>query len=158
MIAVLCIVASIAGIALLASADAKRGRAAGLKRAPLAPPVAWAARVLIFAPGLVLAGLGAWSPFAIWIGTVSVIGWGLAAMPVGGWTMVAAASRRGCESALGHVARDIRGAAVLAKQAIAALTSASHRLRQLEARVEALETELSRLKSTQNQTADREAA
>ena len=158
MSASLAIIASVAGVALLALFDPKRGRAVGEMRPPAAPPFKWTARALIFAPGAILALQGAWSPFAIWIGAVSVIGWGVAAMPVGGWAKLAWRARKYGRSLFSGVSTEFDSAVGTLSRAFGALTSGSRRVRDLEARVKALEAEVQRLRKATGEPAERKAA
>jgi|HigsolmetaAR205D_1030408.scaffolds.fasta_scaffold29932_2 hypothetical protein len=75
--AIVAIAFSLAGLVLLALHDPKRLRSIGAQRtSPLSSSsVRRALAVLVVAPGLVLAVLGAWHPFLIWLGAVCVLGW-----------------------------------------------------------------------------------
>jgi len=69
---------SLLGLGYFLKTDPKRRRTAGLPMFE-SRRLLWPARALLLAPGALLLVLGHWSGLAIWAGTVTVVGWVLAA-------------------------------------------------------------------------------
>lgn len=120
----LAVAATLAALGWLTATDPKRRRAFRLPE-PGRPRRVRAALAAVFLPGLLLLGFGNGAGFAIWLGVVSVAGWGLAAMTP------SAAAR------LGDRARRAAAGA----RAVAGLPG---RVALLERRVAALEAELAK--------------
>ena len=74
---VITVLLSLAGLYLLAQQDAKRRRAAGLEPAGSGQLRAYG-YCLLLAPLPVLAFNGQTSPFILWLGILSVVGWFIA--------------------------------------------------------------------------------
>ena len=70
---------SLLGLGYFVRTDPKRRRA--FKQAKLdRRPLLWPARVALFGPGILLIATAHWSGLAIWAGTVTVVGWLMAAI------------------------------------------------------------------------------
>ncbi len=77
-LSILALVISSAGVLYLASTNAKRLRAFN-RQVPDARRWALVARIAIFAPGILLITGGFTAAFVIWMGAITVLGWGIAA-------------------------------------------------------------------------------
>lgn len=82
MTVILCLLAvavTMAAISYLAVTDPKRRRTFGMPE-PERPRRPWVGISAVFAPGLVLLLLGNGAAFVVWLGALSVAGWGVAAL------------------------------------------------------------------------------
>jgi len=131
----LAVVASGAGLVMLAAEDPKRRRVHGLTA--VKPRRRAAALMLLAAPGLGLALLGNAAGFTIWLGAATVAGWAVAATPPARAEAMSDALRGGLASALTRAGR--LGAALRARRE----DGTAARIAALEARVAALEAERS---------------
>ena len=156
MVIWICILVSLAGFAYLGATDPKRRRvhkASKLTRRPFF----WPARIAAFAPGIALIAMSHWSGLAIWAGALTVIVWGVAALPPQAYQVMGeklaeqfamiraliAAAAGGLWIAL---AVGLRRIAALAPAAPAlARSGGSSRIEELERRVEELEAKLAEM-------------
>ncbi|MEO1614162.1 MAG: hypothetical protein AAFU55_17665, partial [Pseudomonadota bacterium] len=81
-----------------------------------------------------------------------------AAMPVGGWARAAEWQRGRFKAALGSSVSELGGVAAFGKRALDALSFSSRRIKELEARIEALEAKVLTHESREENAAEREAA
>lgn len=128
--------ASLAAFGYLAATDAKRRRVFGQDPRPRAGWQTATALTTLAAPGVLLLVGGDAAGFVIWLGAVSVAGWGLAALP----------PRRG-EGLAAEIAMSVRHAwhqGQAAAQALGHLRRLPARVAELEVRVADLEAELGR--------------
>lgn len=137
-------VLSLAALAYLAETDPKRRRVFGL--APFeGRRCVWPALTVILLPGVVLLALGNGAGFIVWLGAVTVSGWGVAALSpaqavrLRGWAtrLAAAAGRALAVSTDRSLAR-----AASAGRWIVAVGRMADRIAVLEGRIAALEAEL----------------
>lgn len=154
LITLLGIGVSLAALLWLSATDPKRRRSFGLPvhSGPRRPGLAWAIALL---PGLFLPSLAGGPGLVLWLGSLTVIGWGLIAIPpgrggalaaridravarIGGW--LDARSRRLSDGVAALRARLSRPAAPMAPVGLGA------RVAELEQRVLTLEAELARLR------------
>ena len=139
---------SLAAVGYLAATDPKRRRA--FRLAPVSRRHGRLGWTAVLVPGAVVAWLGGGGGFLVWFGTVTVVGWGLAAVrPEGTGALrqavgMAVARARGLGAGLAGRVQEVFASAVALRPARGA--GRMDRVAALEARVAALEAELAALR------------
>lgn len=144
------VLVSVAAIVHFAWTDPKRRRVFGLP-AYDGPRRTWPALAVLVMPGVLLLGAGDAAGFTIWLGALTVFGWGVAAVnPHRAEAFTAFAGRRGGAVTAGVIAggRGSVAAVRAARGFYRTLRDAPARIAALEQRVEELEAELASLKAT----------
>lgn len=152
--------ATLAALAYLAATDSKRRRVFGLPELGR-PRRSRLALLAVLLPGLLLLALGNGAGFVVWLGVVSVAGWGIAALTPAGAARLSAGLGRGAgrfgaglAGAAGRVAEGTRSIGGLA----VALGRMPERIATLEHRVATLEAELARSRAGRSDGGARAAA
>ena len=152
--AIVATAVSLAALAYLAATDPKRRRVFGL--APFAGRrLVGPALAAVFLPGVLLLALGNGAGFIVWLGALSVAGWGVAALSPAQATRLRAWTET-VTAALGEgvalsTERALAGAANAARWTKAA-AGMPRRIAVLEARVSALEAELAVVRETRGRS------
>lgn len=156
--------ASLAALGWLAATDPKRRRAFRLSLAPVQPRARNAAWALALLPGALVPLASGGAGFVLWLGAVSVAGWGLAAMPPDdSLTRLRSAALEALRERLARLAARLGGhtralRARLPAPAAKPEGDAAARIARLEARVSELEAELMARRATSRSAATVEHA
>jgi len=152
--AIVATVVSLAALAYLAATDPKRRRV--FRVAPFAGRrLVGPALAAVFLPGVLLLAFANGAGFIVWLGALSVAGWGVAALSPAQATHLRAWTKT-VTAALGDgfavsTERAFAGAAALARS-IRAAGGMPRRIAALEARISALEAELAAIRESRGRS------